>query len=188
MSNIVHYLKILKARIGIARLGEKDIFNWWDVEAQSEGGLYALKRLFKNTYYWSAIEISVRSAKTKIDGLVNNEFIHLYNLTPQIDANIWDLFYQNKKTNVNHEEIMLKINSKENAFNDLFSSLNISNQITKKINNLEINRDLHLIELGKIEKNQLENIEKNLEIIDTLIVGFSLGRRDNLIIPVYKIE
>ena len=28
------YMKLLKARIQIARIGEKDKLNWWDVEAQ----------------------------------------------------------------------------------------------------------------------------------------------------------
>ncbi len=82
------YNKYLKARIKIARIGEKDIYNWWDTEAQSEGGLFALKRLFKNTYYWAAMEISIRSAISKIEGLIgdHDDHFHLFNLTPELMA------------------------------------------------------------------------------------------------------
>ena len=41
--------KILKAQILIARIGELGMFNWWNVESQSEGGIVALKRIFKFT-------------------------------------------------------------------------------------------------------------------------------------------
>lgn len=184
------HLKALKARIQIARIGEKDKYNWWDVEAQSEGGLYALKRLFKNTYYWAAMEISMRSAISKIEGLIKEsyDYYHLFNLTPEINSKLWNLFFQSKRENKDHNSYIFKINEEKNFFNIIFQNFDISEDITEKIKKAQ--KDLinpSVVVLGTLKRNDLEKVEKNKNILKQLIAGFSLGSNENLIIPTYRL-
>ncbi|MFW9880158.1 MAG: BrxE family protein, partial [Candidatus Thorarchaeota archaeon] len=184
------YLKTLKARIQIARIGEKDKYNWWDVEAQSEGGLYALKRLFKNTYHWAAMEISMRSAISKIEGLMkeSNNYFHLFNLTPEINSKIWNLFFQLKRENENPESYFLEINNEDYIFDKIIKNFEIYHDILEKIRNAQkdlINRSI--LVLGTLKKEDLDKIEKNKEVVKLLIAGFTLGSNNKLIIPTYRI-
>ncbi len=184
------YLKALKARIQIARIGEKDKYNWWDVEAQSEGGLYALKRLFKNTYHWAAIEISMRSAISKIEGLMkeSNNYFHLFNLTPEINSKIWNLFFQLKRENKDHESYFLEFEEEKYNFEKILQNFDISDDILEKIRNAQ--KDLinpSIVVLGTLNEENLEKIEKNEEVLKLLIAGFTLGSNNKSIIPTYRI-
>lgn len=184
------YSKALKARIQIARIGEKDKYNWWDVEAQSEGGLYALKRLFKNTYHWAAMEISMRSAISKIEGLMqeSNNFFHLFNLTPEINSKIWNLFFQLKRENKDYESYFLEVNNEKYIFDKNLQNFDISDDILEKIRNAQ--KDLinpSIVILGTLKKDDLDKIDKNEEVLKLLIAGFTLGSNCKLIIPTYRI-
>jgi len=184
------FKKILLARIQIARIGEKDLYNWWDVEAQSEGGLYALKRLFKNTYYWAAMEISMRSAISKIEGIIKegNDYFHLFNLTPEINSKIWNLFFQLKRENKDHESYFLEFNNEKYIFEKILQNFDISDDILEKIRKAQkelINPSI--VVLGTLKKEDLDKIEKNEEVLKLLIAGFSLGSNSKLIIPTYRI-
>jgi len=183
-------LKVLKARIQIARIGEKDKCNWWDVEAQSEGGLYALKRLFKNTYHWAAMEISMRSAISKIEGLMkeSNNYFHLFNLTPEINSKIWNLFFQLKRENKDPESYFLEFDNKKYIFDKILQNFDISDDILEKIRKAQralINPSI--VVLGTLKKEDLDKIDKNEEGLKLIIAGFSLGNNDNLIIPSYRL-
>ena len=184
------FKKILLARIQIARIGEKDLYNWWDVEAQSEGGLYALKRLFKNTYYWAAMEISMRSSISKIEGIIKegNDYFHLFNLTPEINSKIWNLFFQLKRENKDHESYFLEFNNEKYIFEKILQNFDISDDILEKIRKAQkelINPSI--VVLGTLKKEDLDKIEKNEEVLKLLIAGFSLGSNSKLIIPTYRI-
>ncbi len=189
-NNGVFYEIILKARIRIARMGEKDIFNWWDAEAQSEGGLFALKRLFKNTYYWAAMEVSMRAAMSKIDGLLKEgtDYFHLFNLIPELDSKVWDLFFQLKRENKNHNSYFFEINDENKPFNKIFQDFEISEDILEKMR--KIQKDLmnpSVVVLGTLKKEELEKLEAKNEILKLLIAGFALGSNNKLIIPTYRI-
>jgi hypothetical protein len=182
------FKKILRARIAISRLGEKDIFNWWDCEAQSEGGLYALKRLFKNTNKWAAMEISMRAAISKIEGLIEslnskNKMIHLFNFRSDFDVEIWDFFYQAKQTENKVEEYSISFKNLNNSFQEIFNTLHVSkmNDYEERIVNSFI------IDLGEIQKEQINNSRDNVKMIDSLIYGFSLGSNERLLVPTYRL-
>lgn len=190
IQNQSFFIKIFLARIQIARIGEKDLYNWWDVEAQSEGGLYALKRLFKNTYYWAAMEISMRSAISKIEGIISdsNDYFHLFNLTPEINSKIWNLFFQLKRENKDPESYFLEFNNEKHVFDKILQKFDISDNILEKIRKAQ--KDLinpQIVVLGTLKKEDLNKIDKNEEVLKLLIAGFSLGINSKLTIPTYRI-
>lgn len=86
-------LKVLRFRHLIARLGERDLFGWWDCEAGSEAGLYLLQRLFPRTARWVACDLAVRSARVRHQALVPPvPCVHLFDLGPKNEARLADLF------------------------------------------------------------------------------------------------
>lgn len=190
IQNQSFFKKIFLARIQIARIGEKDLYNWWDVEAQSEGGLYALKRLFKNTYYWAAMEISMRSAISKIEGIIKkgNDYFHLFNLTPEINSKIWNLFFQLKKENKDPEFYFLEFNNEKYSVDKILQNFDISDEIIEKIKKAQ--KDLinpSIVVLGTLKKEDLEKLDENKEILKLLIAGFIFGSNSKLIIPTYRL-
>ncbi|SHI39282.1 BrxE family protein [Desulfofundulus thermosubterraneus] len=54
--------RLIGCRIMIARLGERDLLNWWDSEALTPAGRIVLGRLFPRTGLWAAAELAVETA------------------------------------------------------------------------------------------------------------------------------
>lgn len=60
----------LKVAVLVARLGEKDIFNWWDSEALSWAGREALRRTFPHTWAIQSLFLACTAAREACRGLV----------------------------------------------------------------------------------------------------------------------
>lgn len=54
--------RLIGCRIMIARLGERDLLNWWDSEALTPAGRIVLGRLFPRTGLWAAAELAMETA------------------------------------------------------------------------------------------------------------------------------
>ena len=61
---------LLRYRLAIARLGERDLFHWWESSALTEEGRYALARLFRQTAMWAAIQLAMEAARARHEALV----------------------------------------------------------------------------------------------------------------------
>ena len=73
-------------RLAVTRIGERDLFHWWESNALSEEGRYALGRLFRQTSTWVAIELALESAWFRHNALVPpGAPITLFNLGPEIE-------------------------------------------------------------------------------------------------------
>lgn len=83
---------LLRYRLAIARIGERDFFHWWESNALSDEGRYALGRLFRQTSTWAGIELALESARFRHDALVPpGPRITMFNLGPEIEDsfNAW---------------------------------------------------------------------------------------------------
>ena len=60
----------LKVAVLVARLGEKDIFNWWDSEALSWAGREAFRRTFPHTWAIQSLFLGCAAAREACRGLV----------------------------------------------------------------------------------------------------------------------
>ena len=136
------------------------------------------------------MEISMRSAISKIEGIIKegNDYFHLFNLTPEINSKIWNLFFQLKRENKDHESYFLEFNNEKYIFEKILQNFDISDDILEKIRKAQkelINPSI--VVLGTLKKEDLDKIEKNEEVLKLLIAGFSLGSNSKLIIPTYRI-
>lgn len=89
--------EILAYRAKVARMGERDLFHWWESEAGAETGTYVLQRLFPRTAAWVAIEMVVESARARHESLVPKiPTVHLFNLGPELERQLVDAFFRLK--------------------------------------------------------------------------------------------
>ena len=64
------FRSLFRYRLAIARLGERDLFHWWESSALTEEGRYALDRLFRQTSRWAAIQLAMEAAQARHEALV----------------------------------------------------------------------------------------------------------------------
>lgn len=89
--------EILAYRAKVARMGERDLFHWWESEAGAETGTYVLQRLFPRTAAWVAIEMAVESARARHEFLVPKiPTIHVFNLGPELERQLADTLFRLK--------------------------------------------------------------------------------------------
>jgi len=68
-----------KLLLGIARLGEADMFGWWRSRGLTEAGEYVLGGTLPRTWYWSALEGDVLSAAARHQEVLGRATaIHLF--------------------------------------------------------------------------------------------------------------
>jgi hypothetical protein len=70
---------LVKLLLGIARLGEADLFGWWRSRGLTETGEYVLGSALPRTWAWSALEGDVLSAVTRHEEVLGRPTaIHLF--------------------------------------------------------------------------------------------------------------
>lgn len=74
------YEHLFRLRRTVARIGEADWFRWWESNALSAAGEYAVPRLFRRTPALSAAHVAFAAARARHDGAVPREpLAHLFN-------------------------------------------------------------------------------------------------------------
>ena len=77
---------LLRCRLMIARLGERDLFHWWESNSLTDEGRYALGRLFRNTSAWAASSLAIEAARARHEAVVPpGPHITLFNLGPEVE-------------------------------------------------------------------------------------------------------
>jgi hypothetical protein len=100
---------LLRYRLVIARLGERDLFHWWESNALSEEGRYALGRLFRHTSGWAAISLAIEAARARHEILVPpGDRITLFNLGSELE-NTYEAWVGRAKADNGSQAIELPI-------------------------------------------------------------------------------
>lgn len=90
-------LDIVEYRAKVARMGEQDLFQWWDSMAGTDAGHYVLGRLFPRTGAWAALELAVSSARARHQALVPKiPTVHLFHLGAELERQLDDEIYRLK--------------------------------------------------------------------------------------------
>lgn len=80
----------VKLLLGVARLGEVDLFGWWGSRGLTEAGEYVLGNAFPRTWTWTALEGAVLSAaRCHEEVLARETAIHLF--SDQLPVKGWTL-------------------------------------------------------------------------------------------------
>ncbi len=70
---------LIKLMLGVARLGEADLFGWWRSRGLTETGQYVLGSALPRTWAWSALEGDILSAVARHEEVLGRPTaIHLF--------------------------------------------------------------------------------------------------------------
>ena len=79
---------LIRLLVGVARLGEADLFGWWRSHGLTEAGAYVLGSALPRTWAWSALEGDVLSAAERHEeALGRPTAIHLF--SDRLPAKRW---------------------------------------------------------------------------------------------------
>jgi hypothetical protein len=77
---------LFRYRLAVARLGERDLFHWWESNALTEEGRYALGRLFRHTAIWAGMSLAIEAARVRHEALVPpGARVTLFNLGIEVE-------------------------------------------------------------------------------------------------------
>jgi len=77
---------LLNYRLAVARIGERDLFHWWESNALTEEGQFALRRLFRHSFMAVAIELAIEAAAFRHQiNVPPGKRITLFNLGAEIE-------------------------------------------------------------------------------------------------------
>lgn len=77
---------LLNYRLAVARIGERDLFHWWESNALTEEGQFALRRLFRQSFMWVGVDLALEAARLRHEVLIPAGVrITLFNLGPEIE-------------------------------------------------------------------------------------------------------
>lgn len=80
----------VKLLLGVARLGDADLFGWWQSRGLTKAGEYVLGGAFPRTWNWTALEGAVLSAARRHEeALSKDTAIHLF--SDQLPVKGWAL-------------------------------------------------------------------------------------------------
>jgi hypothetical protein len=80
MGSAAGHEQLFRFRHAVARIGEADWFGWWESNALTDAGHYAIPRLFRRTPALSAAHIAFVAARSRQDAAVPREpLVHLFN-------------------------------------------------------------------------------------------------------------
>jgi len=174
---------LMRYRLTIARLGERDGFHWWESSALSDDGRYALGRLFRRTWHWASMELALEAARLKHAAMVPpGKQVNLFNLSTEIEA-AFDRWFQQAKANNAAEIIILPAAPKtaEASVGQALAALEVPFQEVKP--RAIGDRTIHV---AQIEADQLQtNI---LQVIHMLLGGYLRSRKDQFLAPYITIR
>jgi len=77
---------LLNYRLAVARIGERDLFHWWESNALTEEGQFALRRLFRHSFVFVAFELALEAARVRHEVQIPpGPRLTLFNLGPEIE-------------------------------------------------------------------------------------------------------
>lgn len=199
--------KILEFRSLIARLGEKDLFGWWDSETLTSAGRVVLSRLFPKTGTYAGIELSIEAARlTHVALLSELKAVSLFGLTQLFEKNIASYLYQCKMKDFHK---VGPDNGIENAFDVRFineinvqpyaghisdislilaSSGLIAEKMIKEIAPKKKSVTGRLVCIGELSPKQEPTTEEYLHYTERLAAAYLFCSPGQLVVPYYLIK
>ena len=112
---------LVKLLLAIARLGEADLFGWWNSRGFTEAGEYVLGESWPRTWQWSALEGDIFSAERKhAEVLGRPTALHLF--SDRLLVKRWAIAWLREQKVVGHADGFLsriRTWTKETAVRDI---------------------------------------------------------------------
>lgn len=170
--------QILVFRAKIARLGERDLFHWWDSEAGADTGQYVFRRLFPRTAPWVSIEMAIKCAQIRHAALLPPvPTVHLYNLGAELERRLENRLYELKMQNADvarfQVDLPIQARSSVSAALAAIGIHPMTGQVEERA-----------IYVGHITRADLTDIGR---LVPNLAAAYGYSRPGRLIVPYYHL-
>jgi hypothetical protein len=169
---------LLNYRLAVARIGERDLFHWWDSNALSEEGQFALRRLFRQSSMWVGIDLALEAARLRHESLVPPRAgVTLFNLGPEIEGSFSSWIIRTKaEVQVEVVKIPIVPDTARASVAQAFYAMNVPIGEAKP-GNL---RD-RAIDVGQIARDDLQ--ADTLRIVHILLAAYVNSGKTKFIAP-----
>lgn len=178
--------ELFDLRYRIARVGESDWLGWWESEALSGPGLYAMERLFRRTPRLTAAHVSILAARARHDQVVPKEdLVHLFNFGETFEGEFERWLIDRKADGWDPPELPEAppdgaSSSTESAFVALELPEEQGHGDAEDMNGLRV--------LGTIESQEMEEPVRRREIAGRLASAYRVGGPGELVVPYFRIQ
>lgn len=199
--------RIIELRLLIARLGEKDLFGWWDSEALTTAGRVVLSRLFPKTGNFVGFRLSIDAARIAHDALAPElEAMTLFNLPLNFEIAIENYFNKFKlndlhsqELNNSEEDVLIAkddheltipsvVGGGENISSILVASGLLPPSLLDEIAPMKKSITGRLVCIGELNPGQEPTSEEYLSYIERLTAAYSFSSLGRLVVPYYLIK
>lgn len=176
---------IFEIRCRVARIGSSDRLAWWDSEALTPAGLYALERLFRRTFRLTAADLAIRAARLWHDRAVPQEpLVHLFNFGEAFEGSFerW-LIDRKAESWIPPALTDQHADAREPWATTALSDLNLD---VTGIGELPQERNGCVV-LGTISPTGLEAEDTLLDLARRLAAVYAAGVPEQLVVPYFRL-
>ena len=176
-----YHEQLFELRYRIARVGEQDWLKWWDSEALTGPGLYAMERLFRRTPRLSAAHLSMLAARARHDRDTPSEpLIHLFNFGESVEGAFERWLIDRKSEGwVPSELPEAPEDESRTTVQSSFAAVDLADYVVQDGDQVSEG----LLNVGTVTSGELTDPGRRLEWGKRLVAGYRSGAPGSLVVP-----
>ncbi len=183
--------RVLRCCVGVARLGERDAFQWWESDAASVDGAFWFQRLFPRTYHWAGLEMAIEAARARhATFLPGIPVITLFNLTGEVDAAADELLFRRKIVGeAMADEDLPSLPQVKDSVAEMLVAMGIASRAAiDRLRSSAMGLGERNVCLGEVVAEGLESAEAIQSIVQRLAAAYCFSGPRKLVVPYYRLK
>jgi hypothetical protein len=174
--------RLFDLRRMIARLGESDWMRWWNSNALTDAGRYAMPRLFSRTAELSAAHVAIATARVRHDAAVPREpLVHLFNLSEAFEGAFERWLIGRKAEGLAIEPLPRPTADQKQSSASALSALGIQTAPHPPVGG-------NTVALGRVAADSLQNARERVQLAERLAAAYAASEPGRLVVPYFRLE
>ncbi len=166
----------------LARIGEADWLRWWNSNALTDAGRYAMGRLFRRTPDLSAAHLAIAAARVRHDEAVPNEpLVHLFNLGEEHEGAFERWLIGQKAEGWTPDVPPRPLDEQKRSAAAALQAVGVTPA------ELTTNGNATLA-LGTIPPTALSTAKERLQVARRLAAAYTASEPERLVVPFFRLE
>ncbi len=173
------------ARALIARVGERDLFAWWDDNAMTTAGRFVMERLFPRTAALAQVEVAIEAAASRHrTNILQPTRMTLFRLPGGVEAAITRRLFALKRGNASLPfDVDALMSVKPSSVADVLLQHKVVEQADLDATPSPPASG-HILELGSVAVPDLTKPDELDGVVRRLLAGYARSSKANLVVPV----
>lgn len=182
--------ELLILRCKVARLGERDVFHWWESEAATPDGADLLQRLFPRTFQWVGLEMAMEAARARhaafLPGL---PAVTLFDLGGQWEAAVEEVWLRAKLAGRQPASVDWSVaNGARSSVTEVLAAMDIApREAIERLLNGRVELADRSVCLGEVTARDISSARDLEPIVQNLAAGYCFSQPRRLVVPYYRL-